>query len=156
MNRHLLIITTLILAVFAGRPASADANCSVRDIAGNWVFATNIGYQALGEPFPPGSDVTAIGTMNISRNGTISGSFDLTVEEFGFLPDFVYSGTVIVNPDCTGTLTFNTNAGTTRTDSIVIVNRRQMLGMSQDPQNLWTYKARRIGAGLQRGNRNDD
>ena len=66
------------------------------------------------------------------------------------------TGTVVVNPDCTGTLTFNTNAGTTRTDSIVIVNRRAMLGMSQDPQNLWTYKARRIGTGLQRGNRDDD
>ena len=72
MNRHLLITTALVLALLAGRPAAAGDNCSVRDVAGNWTFATGIGRQMLGEPFPPEKDIAAIGTMNIAR-GLIRG-----------------------------------------------------------------------------------
>jgi hypothetical protein len=31
-----------------------------------------------------------------------------------------------------------------RTDSIVVLSRSEIWGMSQDPLNLWTYKVRRI------------
>ena len=58
-------------------PAAADDErraCSVRKIAGRWVFATGVGQ------FPAfGGDITAIGTMNIDREGDLSGKFDATV-----------------------------------------------------------------------------
>ena len=101
----------------------------------------------------PDKDVTAIGTMNIARNGAVEGKFDLTVQDFAAIPGLVYTGSVTINPDCTGTIVFVTSAGTERTDSIVVVNRREMLGMTQDPLNLWTYQVRRIARG---GGHDDD
>jgi hypothetical protein len=61
-----------------------------------------------------------------------------------FLPSVGYSGSVTVDPDCTGTLTFVTTAGTARTDSIVVPSERELWSMSQDPGNLWTVRARKI------------
>lgn len=148
MNRHTLTIGAIVLLTLFGRPAAADDSCSIRAIAGNWLFATSIGRQMLGAPFPPDKDITAIGTMNIALDGTLSGTFDVTVEDFAFLPGVTYTGSVVVNPDCTGTLSFATSADSVRTDSIAVVSRREMLGMSQDFLNLWTYQIRRVPANL--------
>ena len=68
-----------------------------------------------------GDSPDLIGTMNIDRDGSVSGKFDLTVQDFIFLSDITYTGSVTVNPDCTGTLTFVTSFGSMRTDSIVVV-----------------------------------
>lgn len=35
-------------------------------------------------------------------------------------------------------------SGTARTDSIAVVERDLFWGMSQDPNNLWTYRAKKI------------
>ena len=133
----------------------ADDSCSTRSIAGRWMFATGIGRQSLGPPFPEGKDITAIGIFSVDRFGNTTGKFDATVQDFFFLPDNTFTGTVAVNPDCTGTLTFVTSAGTARTDSIVVVSRKEMLGMTQDPANLWTYQVRRL-SGKPRGDDDDD
>ena len=136
-------ILVLALASFVGSPVLANDDCSTNSIAGDWVFATGIGRQMLGGPFPPDKDITAIGTMTFAPDGSVSGVFDATVQDTFFLPDNTYSGSVVINRDCTGTLTFITSAGTVRTDSIVVVERSEILGMSQDPSNLWTYVVRR-------------
>jgi hypothetical protein len=102
-----------------------------------------VGQQAIFGPAAPG-DITAIGTMNIARDGTIAGEFDVTVAEFGFFPDNAYTGSVTVNPNCTGTWTFTTSIGTSRADSIVVAGRDEIWIMSRDILNLWTGKARRI------------
>jgi len=156
MNRYRLTLGAIILLTLIGRPALADHSCSIRAIAGNWLFATSIGHQMLGEPFPPDEDITAIGTMNIARDGTLSGTFDVTVENFAFIPGIVYTGSVTVNPDCTGVLSFATSVGSVRTDSIAVLSRREILGMSQDPLNLWTYQIRRIAANLNSKGRDKD
>ena len=156
MHRHLLTILAILVCAVSARPAVADSGCSVRDIAGQWVFATGIGRQMLGVPFPPDKDITAIGTMNIERNGTLSGTFDVTVQDAVFIPGIAYVGSVVLNPDCTGTVTFETSVGSVRSDSIAVINRRNILAMSQDPLNLWTYQIRRIARGLSGGDRDDD
>jgi len=89
MKRYLFASGLIVLFALLGRPAAADDGCSVRSIAGNWLFATDIGRQMLGEPFPPDKDITALGTMHIGRDGTISGTFDVTVQDFAFLPGIV-------------------------------------------------------------------
>ena len=126
--------------------ALADGPCSVKALAGHWVFATGVGRQSLGSPFPPGKDITAIGTWNVAKDGSLSGRFDATVQDFGFLAENTYTGSMTVNPDCTGTVIFITSAGTERVDSIVVVNRSEILGMSQVSANLWTYQVRRISS----------
>jgi hypothetical protein len=155
MKRQALAIAAICIFALTGAPSEANATCSIKDIAGKWMFATGIGRQSLGGPFPPEKDITAIGTMNINRDGTLEGKFDVTVEDT-FPATMTYSGSVVVNPDCTGTLTFVTSGGSARTDSIAIVSRKEILGMSQDPANLWTYQIRRIAANLVGYNRNKD
>jgi hypothetical protein len=120
------------------------AGCSLRDVAGQWLFATGIGRQML-PGFPPDKDITALGTMDIRPDGTLTGTFDVTVQDSFFIPGIGYDGTVVINPDCIGTLTFVTGVGPVRTDSIAVVGRGEMIGMSQDPANLWTYQVRRVG-----------
>lgn len=137
-----MIILLTGMSSFPAAQALAHGTCSTRAIAGSWVFATAIGRQMLG--FPAGKDMTAIGTMNIARDGSVSGTFDATVQDTVFLPGNTYSGSVDVNRDCTGTLTFVTSAGSVRTDSIVVVDRDEILAMSQDPLNLWTYQVRKV------------
>jgi hypothetical protein len=61
-----------------------------------------------------------------------------------FLKDIPYTGTLTINEDCTGELTFETENGNARTDSIVVVSKSEILGMSRDPNNLWTYQVRRV------------
>jgi hypothetical protein len=120
-----------------------DDTCSIRMLAGRWLFATGIGHQALPKAPPPG-DITASGTMNIKRSGYIEGTFDVTFQNSVFLPGRSYTGSVTVNPDCTATLTLVTDVGTMRTDTVLIVDRNEFWGMSQDPLNLWTCTARRV------------
>lgn len=143
-----LKMTVLLMGIglLPAAQALADGPCSVKDLAGRWVFATDVGRQALGDPFPPGKDITAIGVFNVSKDGSVNGQFDATVQDSFFLPANTFTGSMTVNPDCTGTVVFITSAGTSRMDSIVVVNRSEILGMSQDPMNLWNYQVRRLSS----------
>lgn len=138
------VVAWTLAALLVGAPAWADGGvCSTKMMAGRWVFATGIGHQAL-EGAPPPADITAIGTMNIARDGTLEGVFNVTFEGAAHVAGIPYFGTIVVNPDCTGTVSFVTGAGSARSDSIVVLNRYQYWGMSEDPNNLWTYEARRL------------
>ncbi len=145
---RLATVIALLLSITAVTPVLARGKCSIRTIAGRWMFATEVGQIDLslfGLPQPAGvADITAIGTMNIDRDGNLGGKFDVTVAQFAFVPDNEYSGSVTVNPDCTGTLTFVTSVGTIRTDSIAVLSPSEIWAMSQDTLNLWTYRVRRI------------
>lgn len=115
-------------------------------MAGPWLFATDVGDAApglLGEGVP-GRAITALGTLNIDLAGGVAGFFDVTVEELVFNANVPFFGTITVDPDCTGTLMFETAAGTSRTDSIAVIGPGELRGMSQDPENIWTYRAWRI------------
>ena len=138
---------TLTLALLAAMLLSTNSwageysgDCSVHMLAGRWMFATDVGKQS----FFPGGDITAIGTFRVDRAGNLKGTFDATVANFRFLPGVGFAGTVTVNPDCTGTLTFTTDRGTSRTDSIVVLSGWHVRGMSQDMTFLWTYDMRRL------------
>ena len=147
-----MTVMVLIVGLALPGPALADDEggpCSTRKIAGRWLFATEVGQINSVDP-PLVGDITAIGTVNIDRDGNVSGEFDATVAELVFIPNVPYWGSVTVDPDCTGTLTFETGAGSVRTDSIVVLSNKEYWGMSQDPFNLWTYRARRIAGGQRR------
>ena len=145
-----VVVAGTILAV----PALAMGQtppCTVGMLEGAWVFATGIGELGTQAPLPgaiQGKHITAIGTMNIDGRGNVSGIFDNTIGDVGGNLNVTYAGTVTVNADCRGTLQFTTSTGSSRTDSIVVLLRREeseLWGMSQNHLTLWTYTARRIG-----------
>ena len=140
----LVVAVLAVVSVPGLARAEYSRGCSIRSVAGEWLFATGIGRQMLEELFPPDKDLTALGTMTIYPDGSIAGAFDVTVQDTAFVPNVPYSGSIVVNRDCTGSVTFITGVGTERTDSIAIVEWNEILGMSQDPRNLWTYQMRRI------------
>jgi hypothetical protein len=142
MKKQIVGLVTAVFLVGLGSQAQATG-CSTQMLAGRWVFATGIGHQQL-EGAPPPADITAIGTMNVTLDGVLEGVFNVTFEGAAFVPGIAYSGSVVVNPDCTGMVSFVTGTGSVRTDSIVVLNRYEFWGMSEDPSNLWTYQARRL------------
>ena len=159
MQKILLVCAMASLSGFAGADDAVNKGeyfaapahsypgkkgCSIRDVVGKWLFATSIGRQMFPD-LPPEKDMTALGTWNVKRDGSMSGAFDLTVQDTFFEPGIPYEGSVVINRDCTGTVTFVTALGSTRTDSLAIVGRNEIIGMSQDPFNLWTYQVRRVG-----------
>ncbi len=125
--------------------ALADDACSTKAMAGRWVYASSVNQQVL-DPLLPVIATSSIGIINVDRHGNISGKFDFTMLDIGFFPDITYTGSLTVNPDCTGILYFLTVDGFERTDSIVVVDRNEILGMSQDPQTVFTYQVRRISS----------
>ena len=105
MKTLTLALATAMLLSTTAWAGDAPDECSTRMLAGRWMFATDVGKQT----FFPGGDITAIGTFRVDRAGNLKGKFDATVANFGFLPGVEFDGTVTVNPDCTGTLTFTTS-----------------------------------------------
>jgi hypothetical protein len=135
-------VTALIVGMTLAGPAWASdrektPRCSVRALAGAWVFGTDAG-QIAGV-----GGITAVGTLNIDRKGQVSGKYDYTIAQLGFFAGNAYTGTVTVNPDCTGTITFEDESGG-GVSSIVIASSDEFWGISQDPGILWTVRARRI------------
>jgi len=83
-------------------------------------------------------------SANDDPDAVTNGEFDATVADFGFLHGIKFSGSLVLNPDCTGTFTFTTSAGTTRTDTIIVLGPGHVRAMSQDVQFLWTYDMHRL------------
>ena len=140
MKTLTIALATAMLLSTTAWAGDAPDECSTRMLVGRWMFATDVGKQT----FFPGGDITAIGIFRVDRAGNLKGKFDATIGNFGFLPGVEFNGTVTVNPDCTGTLTFTTSRGTTRTDSIVVLSGGYVRGMSLDPAFVWTYDMRRL------------
>lgn len=116
-------------------------SCSIATIAGKWMFATDIGN------FPGDVHGTALGTLNIGRDGRWGGTFDYNGND-GFFPGLTYEGSVTVNPDCTGIAKFHSSDGADVVQSIVIVRGGQEIwGAFQNPMVIWAFKAKRISEG---------
>ena len=143
------LIVVAVVAFIAATPfaqmSQVSANnkhtCSIATIAGAWVFTTNNLYLQNGM-----LDGNALGTANYGEDGTVSGKYDWEGTT-GFYPGNSWVGTVSVNPDCTGTLSFH-NVGSDQmvVQSIVIARSGQEIrGMFQDPTiDVGTFTAKRV------------
>jgi len=93
---------------------------------------------------------TALGVFKIDTGGNLTGTYDSTFLGPGdnFYPATNYVGTVSVNPNCMGTLTFHDVDDPTDVvvQSIVIARSgREILGMFQHPADaLGTFRCERI------------
>ncbi len=114
--------------------------CSIATIAGAWVFATDIA------DFGGTVHMSALGTYNIALDGAVSGTFDRNLPNRAD-QGLTYTGTVTVNPDCTGIVEFTDSTGTTVVQHIVIGrDGNEIWGMffGQPLGLIWTYKAMRV------------
>ena len=88
----------LFLAVTAAGPAlaaPANAPCSLRDAAGDWEYTVT---EVKDNPGPP----TSVGSFHVDSDGHVRGTQTLTLGGFTVEGE-ILTGTVAVNPDCTGT-----------------------------------------------------
>jgi hypothetical protein len=152
-----VVVATTHAQVWHGRlPRSASKNpevainpgvrgCSIATIAGAWAFTTtDIMYNSDGTV-----GGTALGIFRIDGNGNLAGTYDSTF--LGPAPNFYpatnYVGTVTVNPNCMGTISFHdVGSDDIIVQSIVIARGgREILGMFQNPADaLGTFKCERI------------
>jgi hypothetical protein len=115
--------------------------CSIATIAGEWVFTTDVLYTQDGTV-----DGVALGTINIGIDGSYGGTYDWAGTS-GFSLGNKYIGTVTVNPDCTGTVSFH-DVGDTYivVQSIVIADGGQEIwGDFQNPaDDVGIWRAKRV------------
>jgi len=115
--------------------------CSIATIAGQWVFITDVLYTQAGVV-----DGVAIGTINIGVDGSYRGTYDWSGTGGAALGNN-YIGTVTVNPDCTGTVSFHAVGDTYEVvQSIVIArNGQEIWGDFQNPvDDVGVWRAERI------------
>jgi hypothetical protein len=141
MKRSSYLKTMCAVAIACAHVSPASADCSVKSLAGRWMFATGVGRQSA---MPDRGDVSAIGIFSLDRAGKLTGKFDANMLNGAPLVGVKFDGTITVNPDCTGELNFSTAMGDKRTDSIVVINSREIAGMRRDAQFVWTYQMRRL------------
>ena len=145
MKKRLSILAIGAVALAQG-PMDADAGqrrhsfCKPAAAVGSWAFATDVGHETIAF----GGDITAIGIFDVLVDGSVAGVFDVTFQNQASIPSVPFGGNLTLDSDCRGTLTFTTGTGSTRTDSIILINPYEMWGMSRDPANLWTYRVRRL------------
>jgi hypothetical protein len=124
MRRYRTLVAVAAIALFGSTAALAThprSHCSIEKIAGRWAFATDQGRHPL-----LGVGITALGVITIHRDGRISGQFDVNVENAQSQRSVPFEGTLTVDADCRATGSMMNPDGTTRTDSVVILNRYEM------------------------------
>jgi len=115
--------------------------CSIATIAGEWVFVTDVLYTQAGTV-----DGVAIGTVNIGMNGSYGGTFNWAGTGGAALGNN-YIGTVTVNPDCTGTVSFHAVGDTYEVVQSIVIARdgQEIWGDFQNPvDDVGVWRAERI------------
>ena len=133
-----IVVATMLLGSTSASALARPGVCSLKGLAGTWAFSTDVSPNS-----PLGVEATALGIITIKPNGTSSGVFDVTFAHTNALRNVPFEGTVSVGKDCRGTGTLMTPSGP-RTDSLIVLNRNEVWGMTLDPEGLWTYRWRRL------------
>jgi hypothetical protein len=89
-----LLTTLFALAAVSVAHASDARNCSAASVAGKFGFTTTGTIPALGP-------VAATGVFTQDRSGNLTGTQTRSLN--GDIADETFTGTALVNPDCTGT-----------------------------------------------------
>jgi hypothetical protein len=116
-------------------------SCSIATIAGEWVFITDVLYTQAGTV-----DGIAIGTINIGMDGSYGGTYDWSGTGGAALGNN-YIGTVTVNPDCTGTISFHDVGDTYEVVQSIVIARdgQEIWGDFQNPaDDVGVWRAKRI------------
>lgn len=91
-------IVTLAIAVASMMPSAYGQHCSLAGAAGNYAFSDSGTIVGVGPR-------AAVGLLSFNVAGRINGK--VTASLSGGISQTTLSGTYAVNPDCSGTTTFN-------------------------------------------------
>ena len=130
----LLISFALLLASLV--PEASALQCTTATITGSYGF-TFSGFtkdHGMTVPFAGTGASTSDGAGNIS--GTI------TLSSNGHIATGPYTGTYVVNPDCTGTLT--STSGGANVSFVIVGGGKETLGVATDPGETWTIDSKKM------------
>jgi len=132
---HLVVFAALFSILLASVAPLAQANqCTAQKAAASYGFTLTGVLITAGGPVP----IAAVGRASVDISGHVAGTEGRSVG--GGFANETLSGTVTVNPDCTGSMTVNFyEAGQlvrTSVLSVVFVNNQQELQMVQSSLTL--------------------
>jgi len=130
----LLISFALLMAGFV--PAANAQQCTNATLTGSsgFTFSGFVKDHGRTVPFAGSGISTADGAGNLSAT--------ITASENGHVETFPYTGTYVVNPDCTGTVT-STNGGA-NFSFVIVGGGKEVLGVATDPGGTWTIDSKKI------------
>jgi hypothetical protein len=113
IRKALPVVLTSIL-ILGAQALLADEQCSLRSVAGDF------GYTVTGTRLPFGP-AASVGWVRFERDGSLSGTQTLSINGT-IAQGEVLTGTITVNPDCTGTSTITvSNTPFPRTSHLDVV-----------------------------------
>jgi hypothetical protein len=134
-----LIAIVTLLAPGIALKAQAQDGCSNSSLNGSFAYKAT---GTLTAPQPNPGQIAIVGRSTFDGNGATGGS--QIVSSNGFIFPVNLSGTYQVNPDCTGTFSFQLAPGVTINFFFVIDDNRKELQIIQtDPGAIVTGTARK-------------
>ena len=93
MNKFALIVTAAFLLACPTSTLAQSRHCSAALVSGKWAFTTTGTIRAVGP-------VSAVGIYTADSSGNLAGSQTRSLN--GDIAEETFTGTAIVNADCTG------------------------------------------------------
>lgn len=121
----------------SGREGDNGNGCRLRDLRGSYGIFAN-GTVITPPPNVPAGPFATVGRMVINDDGTAT--VDLTRSFNGTITREFLSGTVTIDADCTGTLTFG---GVRTFDFVAVDNLRELQFIQTNPGTVVTVIAKR-------------
>jgi hypothetical protein len=130
-------ILALVVSVALVPTAHAAERCTAAMVKGHYGFTfSGFAQDANGNnlPFAGSGTATVDGQGNVTAtiNASSNGSFET----------FPYTGTSVVNPDCSGSVT-STN-GNANFSTVLVRGGAEILGVATNPGETWTIDLKRI------------
>jgi hypothetical protein len=136
LARPMLALMSFPLLLASLVPVANAQQCSAATLAGS------SGFTFSGFVKDHGRNVPFAGTGISTSDGAGNISATITASENGDIETFPYTGTYVVNPDCTGSV-MSTSGGANF--SFVIVGRgKEVFGVATDPGSTWTIDLKKI------------
>lgn len=130
-------ILALVVCLAQVPMALAADNCTAAMVKGHYGFTfSGFTQDANGNNLPLAGTGTAttdgLGNVSATINASFNGSFET----------FLYTGSSVINPDCSGSVT-STN-GNANFSTVVVRGGAEILGVATNPGETWTIDLKRI------------
>jgi hypothetical protein len=123
-----MMLTVTLLTPSLGSAADDGRHCKEASLEGDWGFT----LSGTVTPAPAVTPAAAVGIFTVDRVGNVSGRD--TVSANGTVLQETFSGTLIVNPDCTGSATLDSSiVGETHLDFVLVAKKKEILLIRKDP-----------------------
>lgn len=135
----------LLCGLASGARAGAEedtAPCTLARLGGGWGFSMS-GFNHPGPAGPIPGPAAETGVFTADREGNFSGTVTLSLSGT-ILPAVTFTGTAIVNPDCTGSATVVSSLGLVEHFDFVVVDKsRELLLIQLAPGSIIRGSARK-------------